>query len=125
MDLPPVERGEQGGVIGRVEVDQLQLEGLCVAVGLGVADGVLGGFDVATTPGGVGTEEGRGVVLDLLLEDGIHLATFDDGVGGAGIGSGGHGGYVGGLKEEEAAEPARLPVGEMKMTTGTGEFSMA
>ena len=95
MDLAAVERVEEGGVVGSDEVDELELEGLFVAVGLGVADGVFGGFDVAATTGGIGAEEGGGVVLDLFLEDGIELTAFDDGVGGAGVGAGGHGGDVG------------------------------
>ena len=102
MDLAAVERGEERGVVGGDEVDELEFEGFCVAVGFGVADGVFGGFDVAAAAAGVGAEEGCGVVLDLLLEDGVELAAFDDGVGGAGVGAGSHGGDVGGFEEEEA-----------------------
>ena len=97
-----VEGGEQRLVVGGDEVDELEVEGFFVAVGLGVADGVFGGLDVASAAGDVGAEEGRGVVLDLLLEDGVGLAAFDDGVGGSGVGSGGHGGDVGGFEQEEA-----------------------
>jgi hypothetical protein len=50
---------------------------------------------VAAADGGVGAEEGGGVVLDFLLEDGVHGGAFEDGVGGAGFGAGSHGGDVG------------------------------
>src|SRR5258705_8853551 len=102
MDLAVVERGEEGGVVEGDEVDQIQLEGFFVAVGFGVADGVLGGLYVASAAACVGAEEGCGVVFDLLFEDGIDLVAHDDGVGGAGVGAGSHGGYVGGFEEEEA-----------------------
>ena len=98
----PSRAREQRGVVGRVEVDEFEFEGFVVAVGFGVADGVFGGLDVAAAARGVGAEEGCGVVLDLLFEDGVELAAFDDGVGGAGVGSGSHGGDVGGFEEEEA-----------------------
>ncbi len=102
MDLASVESGEERGVVKRDEVDQLQVEGFFVAVGLGVADGILGGLHVASAAAGVGAEEGCGVVFDLFLEDWVELAAIDDGMSGAGVGAGSHGGYVGRFEEEEA-----------------------
>ena len=120
MDLAAVECGEQGGVVGRYEVDQLELEGFLVAVGLGVADGVFGGFYVAAAAGGVGAEEGCGVVLDFFFEDGIELAAFDDGMGGAGVGAGGHGGDVGCFEEEEAGGACAAAGGRDEDDDGDG-----
>src|SRR5258708_26579380 len=101
MDLAAVERREERGVVESDEVDQFQLEGFFVAVGLGVADGIVGGLYVASAAASVGAEEGCGIVFDLFFEDGVELAALDDGMGGSGVGAGGHGGYVGGFEEEE------------------------
>ncbi len=73
MDGFVVEGLEEGGVVGGDEVDEVQLESFGVGVGLGVADGVFGGVGVAVAAGGVGAEEGRGVVLNLGFEDGSIL----------------------------------------------------
>ena len=103
LDLAVVEGVEESlVVVGRDEVDEVELEGFLLAVGFGVADGVFGGGDVAAATLGVGAEEGGGVVFDFFLEDGVHRLAFDDGVGGSGVGAGGHGGDVGGFEDEEA-----------------------
>ena len=120
VDRAAVEGVEEGGVVGGDEVDELEVEGLVVAVGLGVANGVVCGLDVAATAADVGAEEGCGVVLDLFLEDGVHLAAFDDGVGCAGVGSGGHGGDVGGLEEEEAGGACSAAGGRDEDDDGDG-----
>ena len=121
VDLPIIEGGEEGLVVGGDEVDELEFEGFLVAVGLRVADGVLGGFDVAAAAGDVGAEEGGCVVFDFGAEDGVDLAAFDDGVGGAGVGAGGQGGDIGGFEEEEdGGSGSGCRLGRSKYDDGDG-----
>ena len=84
-------------------LDQLLVERLLVCEGFRLAHGALGQFYVASALGDYGAHQGCGVVLHFLFHDVVHLAAEDDGMRGAGVGSGGHGGNVGGFEDEEAS----------------------
>ena len=53
-------------------------------------------------PGGDGAHEGSGIVLDFLHHGLVRLAEESDGVGGSGVGAGGHRGDVSGFEDKDA-----------------------
>jgi len=82
----PFQRGQQGIVVRRDHVDQVQLECLGLAVRLRIAHGVLGGGGIAPRTVTLGAQKRRRVVLDLLLQHRVHRRAFEDGVRRSGVG---------------------------------------
>ena len=87
--------------IRRDQIDEAELLCLLISVGLGVADGIFGGLRIAAALRGVGAQQGRGVVFELLLHGLVELGALDDGMRGPGVGAGRHGCDVCRLKQEE------------------------
>jgi len=89
-------------IVGRNQIDQLQLQCFLIAVRLGRTDGIFSRLHIAPPARHVGAEKRGCVVLQLLLHDVVELGPDHHRMRRACIAAGSHGRYVGGLEQEKS-----------------------
>ena len=93
-------------LVGCHVVDEMLAKGFLLGERFGLAHCAFGYLDVAAAPRNHGTHQGGGIVFNLLLHLVVGLdrgwADEQHGVCRAGVGSGGHGGDVGGFEYENS-----------------------
>ena len=101
-DGAAVERGEQLAIAGGDQIDEMLVQRLLLGERLALTHGRLGQVAVAAALGADAAQVGRGIVLHLLLHDGIHLDAHRYRMRRAGVGARRHGGDIARFQQEEA-----------------------
>ena len=101
-DLPAVQLRKQILLVLGDDVDEVIVQCFLVREGLAFEHGFFGQRSVAPPLGGNAAQVRRGIVLQFLFHDRIHLGADHDRVCGAGIGSGSHRRNVAGFEEEKS-----------------------
>ena len=102
-DFAAIESFQQILFVGCHQLDEMIVEGLLVGKRLAFADGFFGQRAIAAALGHDAAQRSGCVVFYLLLHDGVHLTTHQNGMRGAGVSAGRHGSDVAGFQNEESS----------------------